>query len=97
MSHEILYKQISEARRELDHIRGALQRIEHLCRTTSQSAMDRRLFSEQQTLNGWVVSLLETNISMVEIIAPSHNPLIKAGVILDVQKALQRPKFLGLY
>lgn len=98
MAYEKLFEQINEARRELDHIRGALQRIEQLCRTNSQNFLDRqRLFSEQETLNGWVVSLLETDISMVEIIAPSSNPLVKAGVIHDVQKTLKRPKVMGLY
>lgn len=71
--------------------------MEQICRGYSDSILSQQqLACEQTTLNGWVVSLLETDISMCEIISPSRNPLAKTAVLAEVQRVLHRPKVLGL-
>lgn len=98
MPYEKLFEQIAEGRRELDHISRAFQRVEHLCKSGSDHFLDaQRMMSELDTLSGWVVSLLETDISMVEIVAPSRNPLSKRATLDYVKRELKRPKLMGLY
>ncbi len=81
----MLYKhillKIMEGKREILHLQNAIARMEHACRAgtipnppMARHARDNNLRALEhafQAFDGWVISLLETNVSLLWAI---HNP-----------------------
>lgn len=77
-SYDTLLGQIREAKTELQRIQTALHRLENLIRMGKQS---RRPLTSDQThvqvgvslnaFDGWVVSLMETNLTMTGMLNPA--------------------------
>ena len=77
-SYETLLGQVREAKSELHRIQAALQRLENLIKTGKQF---RRPLNTDQThvqvgvtlnaFDGWVVSLMETNLTMTGMLNPA--------------------------
>ena len=77
----LLLLQIAEAQKETRHIQAALTRMEQTCREGSharpsghgemRSPLIDRFQRDLWALDGWVVSLLETDITLVGFVSPS--------------------------
>jgi hypothetical protein len=97
---DLLLEQIAEAKRETEHLQRALRQMELICRQGADTASadygnrQRDLMSsfdaDLRRLDGWVISLVETDLSMVEIISPPGNPLKKTIVLDQIRRALAR-------
>jgi hypothetical protein len=72
---KLFLKQVHEAKSEVNHLKGSIERLEHICRAGASARpgaiwVDRpseleRLAQEIMTFDGWVVSLYETAITMM--------------------------------
>lgn len=55
-----------------------------------QKELMSRFDGELKRFDNWVISLVETDLSMVEVICPSGDPFKKSLVLRDVRRALAR-------
>jgi hypothetical protein len=77
---EMLGKQVEEAEREMEHVLNALRRMKNTCRrgsrqnTFGQPALEKALLEDFHRdlwiLDGWTVSLLETDLTLVGFVSP---------------------------
>lgn len=63
-------KKILEAKKEIARLQTSVARLEAACRSGIAGG-ENRLMLEMQSFDGWVMSLFESNISLLETI---HNP-----------------------
>lgn len=90
----LLLPQVAEAQREIQHIQAALSRMEQTCK--GGSYIRPRGYGEGQTplinnfqrdlwaLDGWVVSLLETDLTLCGVV--SHS--MTRGKVLQLNQAM---------
>ena len=78
IAYEALLKQIKEAKSELGHIAAALDRMEHTCNHGKHAKNPSVGDSDHVHLNqgltafdGWVVSLMETDLTMTGLLNPT--------------------------
>ncbi|MGB7210742.1 MAG: hypothetical protein WBD27_18955 [Pyrinomonadaceae bacterium] len=75
-----LSTQVAEAERETEYVRHALQRLKHTCHRGAQQdtfgrpALEKLLLEDFHRdlwiLDGWTVSLLETDLTLVGFVSP---------------------------
>jgi hypothetical protein len=92
--------QIAEAKSELKHLERNFQSLENICREGSremspeqaeqQRQLKQRFDNELRRTDNWLISLVETELSIIEIIHPSHNPLKKTVILDNLRKAFAR-------
>lgn len=76
-TYKTILEEIQEARREIVRIQSSLNMMENYARQAScnqgRSGNDHRMMTEHLiTLDAWVVSLLETVLTVTGILNPSH-------------------------
>jgi hypothetical protein len=89
MLYKHILTKITESKREITYLQNAVMRMESACHAgtipnlqTARHARDNNLSSLEQALqafDGWTISLLETNVSLLWAI---HNPET-AGIRID--------------
>lgn len=101
-----LLLQIAEAQKETRHIQAALARLEQTCREGSharprehgevQSPLIDRFQRDLWALDGWVVSLLETDLALVGFVSPSF-ARSKVSQLNQAMNALLHKREAGLF
>lgn len=102
----MLLLQITEAQKEMRHIQAALARMEQTCREGSHvkpngwsrgaSPLIERFQRDLWALDGWVVSLLETDLTLVGFVSHSF-ARSKVCQLNQAMNALLRKREAGLF
>jgi len=83
--------QVDEAKKEMQHIQNALARMESICRSGKQSKQGqvgdqshKMLGDTVVALDNWIVSLMETNLTITGML----NPSLTRSKIIQFGKAM---------
>jgi hypothetical protein len=78
-SYGAILGELEEAKRELKHIQNALTQLENVCRSGARSRNAKvgdinhqQLGQNLVTFDGWVVSLMETDLTITGMLNPTH-------------------------
>jgi 6-phosphofructokinase len=75
---EALAIKAEEAQKEVGHLKQVVERLQHVCRQGKPQSFDRleatlqTLAREMTTFDGWVISLYETELTMLWMVNPER-------------------------